>query len=204
MLQTRGYGAPVQDSRGSCPPRSLPKRVTAVTDLATPTAEVRDADPAGVRLVESFDAFYGREFRQVLGLAFVLCGSWDAAEDLAQDAFAGCYRRWDRVGALQDPGSWIRRVVANGATSRFRRLRTEQRLQHRLCGKTEHEDEPYDGDLWMAVRRLPRRQAQVVALRYVLGFGPTEISEVLGCSVETAKTHLARAKKALAKQLEAK
>lgn len=174
-----------------------------MTDLNAMMAEARIEGLQGVALTETFEAFYDSEFQSVVGLAYVLSGSWAAAEDLAQDAFAGCYRRWDRVAALEDPGSWVRRVVANGATSRFRRLRTEQRLQHRLCGPMEHEDELYDRDLWLAVRRLPRRQAQVVALRYVLGFGPKEIAEVLECSAETVKTHLARARKTLAKQLEA-
>jgi RNA polymerase sigma-70 factor (ECF subfamily) len=52
--------------------------------------------------------------------------------------------------------------------------------------------------VWAEVRRLPRRQAQVVALRYVLDLELREIADVLGCSVGAVKTHLNRARQTLA------
>jgi DNA-directed RNA polymerase specialized sigma24 family protein len=62
---------------------------------------------------ESFEAFYHREVRSVVGLAYVLSGSGRAAEDLAQDAFLKAYRHWDRISSYDDPGGWVRRVVSN-------------------------------------------------------------------------------------------
>ena len=42
----------------------------------------------------TFDDFYRREHRHVLGLAFVLTGNQSVAEDTAQDAFTAAFRRW--------------------------------------------------------------------------------------------------------------
>ena len=52
-------------------------------------------------------------------------------------------------------------------------------------------------EVWAAVRALPRRQAQAVALRYLDDLPLKGIGEILGCSPGTVKTHLARARKRL-------
>lgn len=61
----------------------------------------------------SFDAFYRSEFPRMVNIAYALSGSRLAAEDLAQDAMIAAHRQWNRVGALDKPGAWTRRVVIN-------------------------------------------------------------------------------------------
>jgi RNA polymerase sigma-70 factor (ECF subfamily) len=56
-------------------------------------------------------------------------------------------------------------------------------------------------ELWVAVRQLPRRQAQAIALTYLDGLSLQETAAVLGISVPTVGTHLQRARKALAASL---
>jgi len=53
-----------------------------------------------------------------------------------------------------------------------------------------------------SVRRLPERQAQAVALYYMEQYSVAEIADVLGCSEGTVKTHLSRARQAVAKDLQ--
>ena len=55
-----------------------------------------------------FEHFFAHEYRAVVGLAFVLCGRLDGAEDLAEDVFAAAYREWTRIGSYDDP-AWVRR-----------------------------------------------------------------------------------------------
>ena len=81
---------------------------------------------------EPFDEFYAREVGPVVGLAFVLSGSRVGAEDLAQEGFLAAYRNWQRVGSMDDPGAWVRRVVANRAVSGFRRRNAELRAMLKL------------------------------------------------------------------------
>lgn len=153
---------------------------------------------------ESFEAFYLREFKSVVGLAYVLSGSGRAAEDLAQSAFLSAYRHWDRVGTFDNPGAWVRKLVSNGSVSRFRRLTAETRALLRLRGGesyTVSDPDPESLALWDEVRRLPARQAQVIALRYYDQRSNTETAEILGCSVTTVKTHLQRARETLARRL---
>lgn len=167
------------------------------------SGEVTDGTLEIETVREDFPAFYARERRPVIGLAYVLSGSRTGAEELAQEAFLAAFRRWDRISTYDDPGAWVRRVVANKATSRFRRRTAEARALLRLGGE-ESTVPPVDPDadhVWREVRRLSRRQAQVVALRYLDGLEVVEIAETLACSVNTVHTHLRRARETLARRL---
>ncbi|MEZ5175237.1 MAG: SigE family RNA polymerase sigma factor [Acidimicrobiia bacterium] len=156
------------------------------------------AMPVGA-VFEDFEVFYAREFRPVVGLAFVISGSRSGAEDLAQDAFAKAYRRWDEVGRYDNPGAWVRTVVANHAVSAWRRRKAEARAMLRV-GSSQRaipELSPDATATWAAVRSLPKRQAQAIALRYYDGSSIAEIAHMLDCSENTVKTHLQRARRAL-------
>lgn len=154
-----------------------------------------------------FPSFYQAEYRAVVGLGYVLCGNRGHAEDLAQEAFAEAHRRWDEIGHYDNPGAWVRRVMINRSRSRVRRLITETKALTRLAGRAEV-DAPTTLDLpdrseevWAAVRNLPTRQGQAIALRYWDDLGIDQIAAILGCSTETVKTHLKRGRAALADRL---
>jgi RNA polymerase sigma-70 factor (ECF subfamily) len=152
----------------------------------------------------SFDAFYRNEYRAVVALAYALTGRAAVAEELAQDAFLVAHRAWGRVGGYDAPGAFVRRVVANMAASFGRRLAAEARALARLASRATSWSaplEPPDADFWRAVRSLPRRQAQVLALRYLEDRSDSEISHILGCSEPTVRVHLHNGRLALAQRL---
>lgn len=152
---------------------------------------------------ENFEAFYAKEFRSVVGLAYVLSGSRSGAEDLAQEGFMAALRNWDKIGAYEQPGAWVRRVVVNRSVSRFRSLSAEAKALLRV-EKEDYkipEEEHEAREVWEAVRSLPTRQAQVVALRFFDKQGIADIARILSCSENTVKTHLQRGKQALARRL---
>ncbi len=139
---------------------------------------------------ETFEEFYAREFPAVVGLAFALSGSRTASEDLAQEAFLAAHRDWHRVDR---PDVWVRRVVSNMSTSMLRRRYAEARALARLAwgtAMTMPELSADDAEFWAAVRSLPRRQAQVIALRYLDDRPVAEIAEILGTAEGTVKKHL--------------
>lgn len=168
--------------------------IDSTTDLST-----------AVPLAISFDQFYAATSRRTLALAFALTGNWGDAEDLVQDAFSAAHRKWTQVSAYDDPSSWVRRLVLNRSVSRWRRVQREAlavvRLGHRT-GATVEADDPVDPQFWAAVRRLPTQQARAVALFYVEDLSVEQIATHLQCSVGSVKTHLSRARAALASQLE--
>lgn len=178
----------------------------------------RDPSPATGRALPGaeFDSFYTDEWSTMVALGWSLTGSWAIAEELAQDAFADAYRRWDEVAVLDRPGAWVRRAVINRSASHHRHRGVEERGRRRLqTGTMNRERQMVDttGDdatdrvsdpaFWVAVRSLPERQLACVALHYLEDRPVAEIAEVLDCRPATVKVHLHRGRRALAKRLSA-
>jgi RNA polymerase sigma-70 factor (ECF subfamily) len=157
----------------------------------------------GLDRVESFELFYRREMPALVAFAAALSGS-ACAEDIAQEAMLAAYRRWNVVCGLETPAAWVRRVCANRSISTLRRRAVEARALLRLGTRRgagpviaeEHER------VWAEVRRLPRRQAQVIALYAIYDLSVPEIATTLGCAEGTVKAHLARGRAALARQFD--
>lgn len=159
-----------------------------------------------VRALEAFDRFYAREFPKMVTIAYAVSGSRMAAEDLAQEAMIAAYRGWSEVGALERPGAWVRRVVLNRAASAYQRRRAEARALLRLAplrGEPPAELSAESREFWQAVRRLPKRQAQAVALHYLEDAPVAEIAAIMECAESTVKVHLHRGRLALAERLHA-
>ncbi len=166
-----------------------------------------DADPVDLAVVpddaSSFEDFYRAEYRALLRLAWSLTGGRQPGEDLVQEAMLTVQRRWAVVRTYESPGGFARRVLLNSATSAARRKAAERRALGRVRSLRVPPavDAPPDDELWSALRALPARQAQAVALHYVEDLPVAEIASVLGIGVGSVKVHLHRGRLALAKTL---
>lgn len=159
--------------------------------------------PRRARRATSFDQFYRQEYRTAVSLAYGLSGSRTAAEEIAQEAFLAAHRRWSRLCDYDEPGLWLRRVVLNRSVSAVRRRIAEARAMTRLRARPRlpHVLPEHHEELWRAVRRLPSQQAKAIVLHYVDDCSVAQIASVLDCSQGTVKTHLHRARRALAASL---
>jgi RNA polymerase sigma-70 factor (ECF subfamily) len=160
-----------------------------------------------VQVPGSFELLYQRDYAAVVGLVYGLTGSRWVAEDLAQEAFLRAHRDWSRVEGMASPGGWVRRVALNLARSRWRRLRVEAMAKLRVDSDAQASDvdiDPGSEEFWEEVRRLPQRQAQTIALRYVEDLQVAEIAKVLGVAEGTVKALLHQGRERLHRQLTAK
>ena len=130
---------------------------------------------------EAFDGLYRIAYR----VAFRLLGSRPAAEDIAQEALARAYVRWHRMGDYAE--AWVARVSANLALDSLRRGRPRLDPAERTAAL----DDPVADriDLQRALRALPKRQRQVVVLRYLADLPEEAVAAALGCSAGTVKQH---------------
>lgn len=171
--------------------------------VPSPDSEtVAPEDVITIEPVETFEAFYVRELPRLVAFAAVLSGS-AAAEDVAQEAMLAACRQWDTVSRLDLPAAWVRRVCANRAVSTVRRRAVEARALLRL-GMARERPTPMAEEherFWAEVRRLPRRQAQAVALHYIYDMSVADVATTLGCSEGSVKVHLSRGRTALAQRL---
>ncbi|HEV7719676.1 MAG TPA: sigma-70 family RNA polymerase sigma factor [Iamia sp.] len=154
-----------------------------------------------------FDDVYRSDWHPVVALGWTLTGSRAAGEELAQDAFLDAYRRWDHVGTLDRPGAWVRRAVANRAVSHRRHLRVVEAGSARLATAARVAQDAAssppatDPAFWAAVRALPERQAQCLALHYLEDMAIDAIAALLDCRASTVRVHLSRGRRTLARTL---
>lgn len=146
----------------------------------------------------SFEAFFRSEWPRAVALSLALTGDPATAEDVAQDAFAAAHVNWTRISRYDSPGGWLKRVVMNKSASARRRFNADRSRAERAAARPESsvlQPPPVmAGEVWSEVRKLPRRQAQLVALVYVDGESVAEAARVLGISDSAAATHLRRAR----------
>ena len=158
-----------------------------------------------IRAVPDFESFYRSEYRPVVGLAYALSGSRIVAEDITQDAFLAAHKGWERVGGYDKPEAWVRRVVSNLAVSFIRTKAREAGAVARLKPRDSYLPRlpAEDAHFWKAVRSLPKRQSQVIALHYLEDRPVADIADILGCTPSTVKVHLHKGRTRLARKLDA-
>lgn len=144
-------------------------------------------------------------------LATLLTSDPVVAEDLVQEAFARLLRA---AGGRRGPApgselAYLRRTVVNLSNSRFRRLGVARRHAPALVTTHDHpsaESEAGATDdgqrVRVAVAALPVQQRACTVLHYFEGLTDAEVAVVLGISTGSVKTHLHRARAALATALE--
>ncbi len=146
----------------------------------------------------SFELAFDGLYRLAVRVAFRILGDRGDAEDVAQETLARAVLRWSRLH--EHPEGWVTRVASNLAIDRQRKR--QRRLQIptgpiRVVDEFDAERE----DLVRALRRLPRRQREVVVMRYLGDLSESESARALGCSVGAVKTHASRGLAALRRHL---
>lgn len=143
---------------------------------------------------DAFRDYYERMQLRAVGTARRLIGNSHVAEDIAAEAFARAYSRWNKVSTHPNPDAWLLRVVGNLAVDHVRR----EARRPQLRGDTGRPDPSADTaalriDLADALHRLSGRQQEVVVMRYLIDLTEDDVAVTLGMSTGSVKTHLHRA-----------
>jgi RNA polymerase sigma-70 factor (sigma-E family) len=134
--------------------------------------------------------------RSLLRTAYLLTGNVADAEDLVQSALAKTYSAWDRIEDMGALDGYVRRAIVNTHISWWRGRRMEELPTDEIPDQAVA-DHAADSDLQhtmrQAVDRLPERMRAAVLLRYYEDMTEAEVAEVLGVSLGTVKSTVARA-----------
>ena len=147
---------------------------------------------------EVFDAFFREIFPRAVRMAERVLSNRAAAEDVAAEAMARAYADWRNVANLAYRDAWVLRVAANLALDAARRRRPEPDPTPALDVEETATDRVA---LASAMRSLPRRQREIVALRHLAGYSELETASALGLAPGTVKAHGHRAISALRARL---
>jgi len=163
------------------------------------------------------DAF-GEMVRRYQGAVFNVCfrllGERRLAEDLAQETFIRAYQHLGTFNIQREFGPWIRRVAANLCYNHLQKKQTVQvpldeekdtltstfiRSPEVLLGAKERSEQ-----VRSAMMVLPDHYRLALELRHFHDMSYEEIAAELDLPLNTAKSHLFRARKQLAKILSEK
>lgn len=151
-----------------------------------------------MRALESLDpdfaAYAAGRQRHLLGVAVLLCGDRDLAEDLVQEALVKMARHWSRLRSGA-PDAYARKIIYHDS------IRVWKRVANELVVDEVPESaaaDPTEGlaartDVRAALQRLAPRQRAVIVLRFYEDLSEVETARVLAVSVGTVKsqTHAA-------------
>ena len=150
-----------------------------------------------------FAEFYTAAWDDCLRIVMVSVGNRPLAEDLVAEAFTKAWTSWRKIRGLAEPRAWVIRSALNAHVSWWRRHRREVALGIHNNTVAASQDPALDSSLVAALRRLPVRQREVIALRLLLDLDTATTAEMLGVSSGTVATHLHRALAALRRDIPA-
>lgn len=151
---------------------------------------------------QEFAEYFAARRDAVRRTAFMLCGDWHRADDLAQTAFVALHRHWRKVrdrGALD---AYVRRTLVRAMIDETRRPWRRERSVDELPEVAAPNGEVAEAvanrsALLDGLRRVPPRQRAVLVLRFLEGLDVTATAEALKCSEGTVKSQTSRGLAAL-------
>lgn len=164
---------------------------------------------------EAFGDLVAETQGRVYNLAFSVLGKHEEAQDMTQEIYLRVWRALPNFRGEARFGTWLHRIAINTCLNRCRQLRAQLYVvdnEDALKRLSDPEGEPVavilDKEqkawLWAAVRRLPSKYRLVITLFYQEQLSYKEIAERLSLPLGTVKSHLNRARRALAKSLRPK
>jgi len=145
---------------------------------------------------EEFAEFYRATRDSCLRAVTAVVGDRQLAEELVAEAFARAWTSWGKVRRHAAPRAWVVRTALNTGVSWWRRRR-EVPLADFDAAAPPGTSDGVDPALIAALRRLPGRQREVLALRILLDLDTETTAKVLGIAPGTVMAHLSRALAAL-------
>ena len=127
-----------------------------------------------------FAEFFESSWDPCLRAVLAVAGSPQQAEDQVAEAFARAWRAWRRVSCHPAPRAWVVRTALNTGTTWWRRRARKLPLADYDAMKVPGgQDGGLDAAVLAALRSLPRRQREVIALRVFLDMDTGEIAAQL-------------------------
>jgi RNA polymerase sigma-70 factor (sigma-E family) len=150
---------------------------------------------------------YALHYHRLVRLAALLVREVPTAEDVVQDSFVAVHDRWQRLRDAESALAYLRQAVVNRSRSVLRHRAVAEKYQekpspdmpsaeHGALARLER------SAVIAALRKLPGRQREAIALRYYADLPEAEVAAAMGISRGAVKSHTARAMAALRADLQ--
>ena len=146
---------------------------------------------------QEFAEYFTARRDAVRRTAYLLCGDWHRADDLAQTAFVALHRRWHKVREREALDAYVRRTVVRAVIDESRRPWRRERFTDQLPDAPTASAEVGEAVTTRSVlldglRKVPPRQRAVLVLRFLEGLDVAATAKALRCTEGTVKSQTAR------------
>ncbi|WP_412539097.1 SigE family RNA polymerase sigma factor [Longispora sp. K20-0274] len=160
-------------------------------------------DEAGL---DEFTAYFTARLEAVRRTAYVLCGDWHRADDLAQAAFLRLASSWHQVRDRAALDAFVRTCLMRAYIADSGRAWRRREFMAAAPPEPPPTADASDATatrmaVVAAMRAVPQRQRAVLVCRYYEGLDVAETAEALGCSQGTIKSQTAKGLAALRRAL---
>ncbi len=145
-----------------------------------------------------FEEFFERSHLRLVRALFLLTGHRAEAEDLAMEAMARVFERWESVRTMDSPEGYVFTVALNLNRRRLRRL---VKLREIIVPSASQEDIEVMTDVRKAVAGLPRGLREALVLVDWAGYSSREAGGLLGITDVSVRSRLSRARARLRVEL---
>jgi RNA polymerase sigma-70 factor (sigma-E family) len=126
--------------------------------------------------------------------AFLLCGDWHTAEDLAQTTLVKVFVSWRKIRRQDAVDAYATRTLVNAYLAHKRLKRTGELLTGWFPEQPVQAPAPETRMMLLdALATLPPKGRAVVVLRYWADLSVEQVADMLGCSTGNVKSLSARA-----------
>ena len=149
---------------------------------------------------EDFERLVDAFLQRLVQYAYRRLGNLHDAEDVVQEVFARVYARRLECAHVSPLGPYLYRMAANACTDVLRKRKRRHVSLDGIDGENIASERGDGATLSAALeevqraeallRRLPKKQAEVIRLRVFDGLRVNQIAEVVGCSANTVSSRL--------------
>lgn len=166
--------------------------------LSQPSAKILSSvrDDINDALLD-FDSIFDRFAPYVASVALRLLGDESCVDDVVQDVFLDCFRKFDSLCNLEHARRWLVKVTVRKASKRLRKKKVAQffTLSDPRCPEPSIPLVTADERaelvmLYCLLERLPVKLRLAWSLRYLEGAEISEVAYACGCSPATAKRRI--------------
>ncbi len=158
----------------------------------------------------AFDALYARYERPLYRYIRSLARTSDSTEEILNDVMLEVWRGAARYAGRSRVSTWIFGIAHHKTIDRLRRRRPDSVELDSIATRSREPDatgdavaaEAFVRAVALALEELPAEQRAVVELAFGMGYGYRDIAEIVQCPVNTVKTRVFHARRALQTILE--
>jgi RNA polymerase sigma-70 factor (sigma-E family) len=169
-----------------------------------PALIAAEADHSAAASPQTIVKLFREHHLELVHLAVVMVGDLAAAEDIVQDVFERLHRRWHDLREPSRGLAYARSAVLNSCRSAHRRAAVVRKYAPRLTAPAGPDADAASavddrGELAAVLRLLPRRQREVLVLRYYADLSVAEVAETLRITPSAVRAFTSRGLAALAR-----